>query len=75
MLSVLTLSLSKPAEQGGNASALQLSDALCSSAALALAGALFGLAGARGPYGYALVFALATALALGGAVLSRRAFE
>ena len=75
MLSVLTLSLSKPAEQGGNASALQLSDALCSSAALALAGALFGLAGARGPYGYALVFALATGLALGGAVLSRRAFE
>ena len=48
MLSVLTLSLSAPAEQGGNASALQLSDALCSSAALAVAGALFGLVGHGG---------------------------
>ena len=41
MLSVLLLKLSPPAEQGSNTSALQLSDALVSSAALALAGLLF----------------------------------
>ncbi len=74
MLSVLTLSLSAPTEQGHNASALQLSDALCSSAALAVAGALFNLAGDRGPEGYALVLALAASLALMGALLGRRAF-
>ena len=74
MLSVLTLSLSAPAEQGHNASALQLSDALCSSAALAVAGALFNLAGDHGPQGYVLVLALAAALALVAALLGRRAF-
>jgi MFS family permease len=75
MLSVLTLALSAPGEQGRNASALQLCDALCSSAALALAGALFNLAGARGPSGYAWVLALALGLALTGAWLGRRAFQ
>lgn len=74
MLSVLTLSLSAPAEQGHNASALQLSDALCSSAALAVAGVLFNLAGDRGLLGYVLVLALAVSLALMGALLGRRAF-
>ena len=74
MLSVLTLSLSEPTEQGHNASALQISDALCSSAALAVAGALFNLAGDRGPQGYVLVLALAAALALVAALLGRRAF-
>lgn len=72
MLSVLTLSRSAPGEQGGNASALQLSDALCSSAVLAVAGALFALAGERG--GYGLVLMLAAAVALAGALLARRAF-
>lgn len=75
MLSVLTLGLSAPDEQGHTASALQLSDALCSSAALALAGALFNLAGDRGPQGYLLVLTLALLLALTGARLGRRAFE
>ena len=74
MLSVLTLGLSAPAEQGRNASALQLSDALCSSAALAVAGVLFSLAGERGPHGYVLVLALAAVLAVVGALLGRRAF-
>jgi MFS family permease len=74
MLSVLTLRLSAPGAQGRNASALQLSDALCSSAALALAGALFSAAGGSGAPGYLLVFALALALACSGALLSRRAF-
>mgnify|MGYP000849687187 CR=1 FL=1 len=41
MLSVLTLQLSAPEEQGANSSALQLSAALFSSAALALAGLLY----------------------------------
>ena len=75
MLSVLTLSLSAPAEQGSNASALQLSDALCSSAVLAVAGALFGLAGHGGPLGYMAVLALALSLASMGALLGHRAFE
>jgi MFS family permease len=71
MLSVLTLQLSPPAEQGRHASALQLSDALCSSAALAVAGALFAAAGAHGFLG---VLVLSGALALAGALLARRAF-
>jgi MFS family permease len=41
MLSVLLLKLSPPESQGSNTSALQLSDALVSSATLALAGLLF----------------------------------
>jgi hypothetical protein len=41
MLSVLLLKLSPPDQQGSNTSALQLADALVSSAALALAGLLF----------------------------------
>lgn len=74
MLSVLTLAHSVPAEQGRNASALQLSDALCSSAALAVAGALFNQAGSQGTLGHGLVLAVALALVLAGAVLARRAF-
>lgn len=73
MLSVLTLSLSSPAEQGRNASALQLADALGCSAALAVAGALFNLAGGGGG-GHLLVLGVALALALAGTLLSRRAF-
>jgi MFS family permease len=41
ILSVLLLQLSPPEQQGSNTSSLQLSDALTSSAALALAGLLF----------------------------------
>lgn len=74
MLSVLTLKLSAPGEQGRNASALQLSDALCSSAVLALSGALFNLTIDRGSTAYALVLSLSLVLALVGAVLGRRAF-
>lgn len=74
MLSVLTLSLSAPDEQGRNSSALQLSDALCCSAALAIAGALFNHAGNDGAAGFLLVLAVALVLALAGAALGRRAF-
>ncbi len=68
MLSVLTLRLSPPAEQGRNASALQLADALCCSATLAMAGALFMV------LGHASVMGLSIVLAATGAVLGRRAF-
>lgn len=74
MLSVLTLSLSAPAAQGRNASALQLSDALGSSIALAVAGALFIGAGGAGVPGYLPVLAVAFSLALTGALLARRAW-
>ncbi|TXC66746.1 MFS transporter [Piscinibacter aquaticus] len=67
MLSVLTLQLSPAEEQGRNASALQLADALTSSAALALAGALFAHGG-----GFVAVMAVAVALPSLAALLSRR---
>ncbi len=69
MLSVLTLKLSPLAEQGRNASALQLSDALASSAALALAGALFAHGG-----DFLAVMLLAAALPAAATLLARRAF-
>jgi len=69
MLSVLTLQLSAPEAQGRNASALQLGDALASSAALALAGALFAHGG-----GFLAVMLLAAALPALGALLARRPF-
>jgi MFS family permease len=76
MLSVLTLGLSAADARGRNASALQLSDALGSSAALALAGVLFNQAGAgAGSLGHLLVLTLALALALVAALLGGRAFE
>lgn len=74
MLSVLTLSLSAPGEQGRNSSALQLADALCSSAALAVAGALFVLVGHGGAPGYLWVMGLSMLLAAAGGWLGRRAF-
>ncbi len=74
MLSVLTLGLSAPAQRGSNASALQLSDALGTSASLAVAGALFNQAGA-GALSHLLVLGLASSLALLGLVLGPRAFR
>lgn len=75
MLSVLTLGLSAPGEQGRNASALQLGDALGCSAALAVAGALFNAAGAvPTAVGSLWVLGLAGGLALIGALLAPRAF-
>ena len=75
MLSVLTLSLSAAGEQGRNASALQLGDALGCSAALAVAGALFSAAGPSAmATGSLWVLLLAGALAALGAWLAPRAF-
>lgn len=71
MLSVLVLALSRPEEQGRHSSALQLADALATSAALALAGALFALGGERS---FTPVLAVPVVLALLGALLAPRAF-
>lgn len=70
MLSVLLLQLSPADQQGANSSALQLSDALTSSAALALAGLLFDPATKQ----VLPVLALAAALAALAAWISPRAF-
>ena len=69
MLSVLLLKLSPPEQQGGNTSALQLSDALVSSAALGGAGLLFN------PHTRQVlpVLLLAFAFAAAAAVVSTRA--
>lgn len=67
MLSVLTLKLSPPDEQGRNASALQLADALTTTAALALAGLLVVHVQAA-----PLVLGLAVLLATLGALSTQR---
>lgn len=72
MLSVLTLSLSPAHEQGRNASALQLCDALCSSAALAAAGLAFARPGASVATGFVGVLLIAALLPATAALLSRR---
>ncbi|WP_348753300.1 MFS transporter [uncultured Aquincola sp.] len=73
MLSVLTLRLSPAAEQGRNASALQLCDALCSSAALAAAGLVFSHLGSSVAQGFAGVRVIAALLPALGALLAGRA--
>lgn len=71
MLSVLLLKRSPPDEQGSNTSALQLSDALVSSAALALAGLLFDPATRQ----VLPVLAMACALAAAASALSPRVWR
>ncbi|WP_372381996.1 MFS transporter [Xanthomonas sp. NCPPB 1068] len=72
-LSVLTLSLSPPAQQGANSSALQLSEAIAVAGMLALAGALFAaLLASATPAAYLSVFALAWLLAVASFVVARR---
>lgn len=73
MLSVLTLRLAAPAEQGRNASALQLCDALCSSAALAAAGLVFAHLGSSVSQAFIGVLVIAALLPALGAVLAGRA--
>ena len=70
MLSVLLLKLSPPDEQGANTSALQLSDALTSSAALGLAGLLFDPTTRQ----VLPVLLMSFSLALAAAVISPRAW-
>ncbi|GAE52501.1 MFS transporter permease [Xanthomonas arboricola pv. pruni str. MAFF 311562] len=72
-LSVLTLSLSPPAQQGANSSALQLSEAIAVAGMLALAGALFAaLLASATAAAYLSVFALAWLLAVAGLLVARR---
>ncbi len=73
MLSVLTLGLSLAAHRGSRSAALQLSNSLCTSAALAMAGCLISLLGSSGAHGFMSVMALASALAMMGAVSVGRA--
>lgn len=70
MLSVLLLKLSPPESQGANSSALQLSDALTSSAALGLAGLLFDPATRQ----VLPVLLMSLSLAAAAALLSPRAW-
>jgi MFS family permease len=73
-LSVLLLELSPRAEQGRNSAALQLADALATTAALALAGSAFAQLHQRAPQqAFVLVFALAAALLLVAVALAPRA--
>ncbi|WP_333623712.1 MFS transporter [Stenotrophomonas indicatrix] len=72
-LSVLTLSLSPPHEQGANTSALQLSEALSVTTALAVSGALFALFVESAPHtGYILCLAITLGLAVFATVIARR---
>lgn len=71
-LSVLTLELSAPGEQGRNSSALQLGDSLFSATVLALSGALLAATAVPGPSTYLAGFAVAAVLALSGAAISGR---
>lgn len=72
-LSVLTLELSPPAQQGLNASALQLGDALFTASVLAIGGSLFAALLPHGHAGaYLAGFAISLALAVLGVLLARR---
>ncbi len=72
-LSVLTLQLSAPSEQGSNSSALQLSDSLFSATALALSGALFAaLLPQSAAAGYAAGLVLAAGFAMVGVMVAGR---
>jgi len=72
-LSVLTLALSPPSRQGRNSSALQLSEAMAVTAALAVAGALFAMLLARpAPLGYAAAFTVSALLAMVAMAIVRR---
>ncbi|MBA2454918.1 MAG: MFS transporter [Nocardioidaceae bacterium] len=72
-LSVLTLELSTPTEQGTNSAALQLSDSLFSATVLALGGSLFlALLSRSSTAAFVATFATASCLALTGLLISGR---
>ncbi|MCW3843546.1 MFS transporter, partial [Micromonospora yasonensis] len=71
-LSVLTLALSAPDEQGRNSSALQLGDSLAVATVLALTGAVLAAGAAPGPANYAVTLAVAAGCALLGLLLAGR---
>ncbi|WNH49672.1 MFS transporter [Stenotrophomonas aracearum] len=72
-LSVLTLSLSPPAQQGANTSALQLSEALAVATTLAVSGSLFAwMLSVDVTLGYLQTFAIMLLLAAASVVVARR---
>ncbi|NMH81348.1 MFS transporter [Pseudonocardia xinjiangensis] len=72
-LSVLTLELSAPGEQGANSSALQIADALFAAVVLALTGALFAALVGSGAVAFAAGTAVAAVPALAAVLAARRA--
>lgn len=72
-LSVLTLSLSPPAQQGANSSALQLSEALAVATTLAVSGSVFAMMlSVDVVLGYLLIFGVMLMLAALSVVVARR---
>ncbi|WP_320068362.1 MFS transporter [Micromonospora sp. RTGN7] len=71
-LSVLTLELSAPGEQGRNSSSLQLGDSLFAATVLALTGAVLAVGPAPGLGSYAVTLVLAAGLATLGVLLAGR---
>jgi MFS family permease len=73
-LSLLTLQLSTPAEQGKNSSSLQVAEALVVATVLALTGSAFAALDGRGEatVGYLVCFAVSLGLAFGAMMLSGR---
>ncbi|MFC8850192.1 MULTISPECIES: MFS transporter [unclassified Micromonospora] len=71
-LSVLTLELSAPGEQGRNSSSLQLGDSLFAATVLALTGAVLAAGAAPGRSSYAVTLVLAAGLAGLGVLLAGR---
>jgi MFS family permease len=75
-LSTLTLELSPPAEQGVNSAALQLSDSLQSTAALAIGGSLFAaLLPVNTPAAYLTGYGIALLLAMIGVFVAAFRFD
>jgi hypothetical protein len=72
-LSVLTLELSTPSEQGTNSSALQIADALFAAVVLALTGALFAALVDAGTVAYLAGTTVAGGLALVAVLIAGRA--
>ena len=72
-LSVLTLELSAPSEQGANSSALQIADALFAAVVLAVSGALFAALMDAGSIAYLAGTAVAGSLALAAVLTAGRA--
>lgn len=68
----LVLRHSAPSQQGANSSALQVSDALLTTAALAAGGSLFAALVGRGPAAYLAAFAVALVPALAGVLVAGR---
>ena len=72
-LSVLTLSLSAPHEQGANSSALQLSEGIAVASTLAISGSLFAATvGGNETTGYLLCFVVTLLLAAMATMVGRR---